>query len=180
VSGFQVFRGILSARLTQISTGDLSLLARISLWRVAVRVIEHNFLFGVGANNFLNIKYQYGIPHWLDPTKAFNTHNLYLEILVNFGIIGFIGFFSLIAKTFKKLSDIIKTKEDNDISTLSLGLKAAILTFLIHGLIDCGLYLNMIFYSFMIIIGFSWAIIILSEKKSPNNKTGINLCRKNT
>lgn len=164
ISAFQIFRGILSSRLAQISTGDLSLLARISLWRVAIGIIKKHFLFGVGVNNFINIKYQFGFPRFLDPIKAFNTHNLFLEVLVNLGIIGFIGFFGLIRNALSKLTRIIKTQQNNDISILSLGLQCAIYTFLIHGLVDCGLYLNMVFFNYMIIIGFSWAVIKLTEK----------------
>jgi len=160
---FQLSRGILTSRLEQIGSGDLALLARFSLWKAAIQIIKENWLFGVGANNFILIKYQFGVPFWLDPVKSFNTHNIYLEILVNLGVLGFIGFFGLIWKTLVKLTKVIKYTRDNELAVLSLGLKGALLTFLIHGLIDCGLFLNVIYFSLMILLGFSWAIININD-----------------
>lgn len=166
---FSAFRNILSVRLAQFGGGDISLMHRFIIWKTALVMISKNFLFGVGMNNYLLIKYKFGFPTWLDPRKIYHTHNIYLEILTNLGIIGFLGFFGLIFKTLSKLTKIIKS-EANDFSMLALGFKAAILTFLIHGLVDSGLFRNVTFFSLIALIGLSWGIVKYCSSQNENLK----------
>lgn len=165
---FSSFRNILSVRLAQFGGGDISLMHRFVLWKTALVIISKNFLFGVGMNNFLLIKYNFGFPAWLDPRMIYHTHNIYLEILTNLGIIGFLGFFGLVIKTFSGLNKITSIN-DNNSSLLSLGFKAAILTFLIHGLVDSGLFRNVTFFSFIVIIGLSLALVKTNDKIHLSN-----------
>lgn len=165
---FELLKNILTVRLIQTSGSDISLLQRFLLWQAAVRVIKENFLFGVGMNNFRLIKFHFGIPQWMDLSKVHHAHNIYLDILANLGILGFLGFFGLIRKTIVKLNTV-KREFDGELVQLSMALKSALLTFLIHGIIDCGLFRNVTFFSIMVLIGLSWATIKIVSINLKNN-----------
>jgi O-antigen ligase len=160
---FEMFRQILTIRLQQIGGSDISLLERFLLWKTSLEVIKQNFLFGVGVNNFRAIKFYYGFPYLLDPAKVHHAHSIYLDILANLGILGFFGFFGLIKTTLSRLSEIINKKSNGKVALLSLGLKGSLITFLAHGIIDCGLFRNVTMFSVMVILGISWAIIKINK-----------------
>jgi O-antigen ligase len=166
---FEVLRSILTIRLEQIGGSDISLLQRFLIWQTALKVIKQNFLFGVGVNNFRLIKFQFGFPLLLDLKKVHHAHNIYLDVLANLGICGFLGFFGLIKASISKLSKITDGKLYGNFVQLSLGLKAALITFLIHGLIDCGIFRNVTLFSVMVILGFSWATINIYTAELEKN-----------
>lgn len=72
--------------------------ARLYLWTAAIDGIEKNPIFGVGAGGNLEHMREYKKEH---PLSQFNhllaTHNLHLDILLKYGIFGYILFVSSIA-----------------------------------------------------------------------------------
>lgn len=67
---------------------DSSNVLRFQLWSVAWDIFMSNPIFGRGANSMLNLGIAYGAP------INIMVHNTYLEILVDYGILGFIMWFT--------------------------------------------------------------------------------------
>lgn len=76
-----VIAGILGY-LPRIDSIEWALADRISIWTNALRGIRDNFWFGQGFMPYMHLSTYYGYP--FKP----HSHNLYLEILLSFGVIG--------------------------------------------------------------------------------------------
>ncbi len=84
---------MLLKRLVSItdSTKDLSNLGRIYVWKSSMNMIVDHFWFGVGPDQFAGI-YQksYILPQ--EVQKLGHAHNNFLQVFVESGVIGFVGF----------------------------------------------------------------------------------------
>ena len=131
-----VLRKALSMRMQATSVYDPSLAGRLALWNIAWRTAKHNWLLGVGWENFRLLKPMYGFPtsvfHWTD----YNAHNLYLEVLADLGFVGLalllVALIGVVARTDQLARD--RTRPG---WSLALALNAALICFAVHGLLDC-------------------------------------------
>jgi O-antigen ligase len=133
---FDVLRNTLSTRLAQTSVRDASLAGRAALWQFAINAARSNWLFGLGMENFRVQKLQYGFPRiGTAEMMRYNTHNLYLEFLVDLGIVGLAVLLLLLGGAFF-VNDAL-ARERRDHSGLALALNAGLIAFAVHGLVDC-------------------------------------------
>jgi O-antigen ligase len=107
---------------------------RLDLWGAALRLFARQLLLGVGPDNFRNM---YGTELGLD---AWDTHvqanNLYLELLVDTGVVGLAAFVLLILGPLIKLTRCLRLPPAGARSFWLAGLGLALLAFLVHGLLD--------------------------------------------
>ena len=77
-----------------------SLEVRLSIWRSAVRMIENNFIFGIGPGNFKHFFLEYRENKLLVLKEKdliqIDPHNIVLNSLLSFGFIATLGLFVLI------------------------------------------------------------------------------------
>lgn len=107
---------------------DSSFIYRLEVWRASVEIISDNFLSGIG---FGTLSMHVGEYSNVVSTKIEHSHNLYLQIFTETGVLGFGIFTCFIIKMFKFL--FIKLKENkNEFITPS----AIVIMSLIHGLAD--------------------------------------------
>lgn len=128
--------------------------ARGYIWSRTLPLIQASPLLGYGADNFTiafpqndyNMKYQmYGTPNILID-KA---HNLYLQLVMNFGIPGLILILSVIGYAVKHLYAAYRSNEDSD-SLLYLALILSIFAYLGAGLFyDSNLHVSPFFWTFV-------------------------------
>jgi O-antigen ligase len=133
--GVGSLREILLSRAGDTSEGDPSFLGRVVLWAYAWMAFKTNWLFGVGFDNFRYVKHFYGYPGPLPWADRFHAHNIFLEMLVDLGVFGFIGFCWLYARTLIRLDRVVRAKSP-DRWALALGLGAALVAYAAHGLFD--------------------------------------------
>jgi O-antigen ligase len=91
-----------SSMITRIQMGftsDVSLLIRVIAWYHALIQISRNFLFGIGFNTWKHI-YSSWVPYRL--LFASHPHNVYLRVMVETGIFGFLAYFGLIVAVLSK------------------------------------------------------------------------------
>ena len=78
-----------------------SLEVRLSIWRSAMRMIENNFLFGIGPGNFKHFFLEYRENKLLVLKEKdliqIDPHNIILNSLLSFGFIATLGLFVLVA-----------------------------------------------------------------------------------
>lgn len=78
-------RYLLQFDLTRLFSG------RFEIWQLAQNMIQDNILFGSGTGAFQD---RYG----------FYSHNLYFDLMLQYGLIGLVAFLSLIIKSFYKIA----------------------------------------------------------------------------
>lgn len=89
-------------RVTEISQGQIRLEGRTTIWTVGWRQVKQNPVAGVGAGNFKTTAREYlrqpgAIATTLEIIRTPKVaHNIYLEILAELGIIGFLLFGAVI------------------------------------------------------------------------------------
>lgn len=121
---------------------DTSMQCRLNMWIISAHIFKDYPLLGIGFSNTiftsrenvyaaqLYIKGIIKVPGMFDP----HPHNLYLQILVSLGILGYIFFIWLFCDIWKALHNLtITEKLDN---TLLVAVKASLLGFAVSNMAD--------------------------------------------
>ena len=111
--------------------------ARSLLWGTALRIWRAHPLLGIGPDIFRHTYGpELGLPIWDDRV---HTNSLYLELLVGTGVAGLAAFLLLIALALWHAARVLAHFGGNDRLPhwwMALGCAVALLTFLIHGVLD--------------------------------------------
>ncbi|MFA5523280.1 MAG: O-antigen ligase family protein [Tissierellales bacterium] len=134
---------------------DSSIEYRIKIWIAAIRIVKDNFIFGVGAGTVWE-----QIPLYSSEIKAYisHVHNIYLQKLVDTGILGLLIFFWFISYIWNRIKKGIYCNKD--ISFVILGFYIAILS---NGLLDATSFQEQISIYLWTFIGISLANIGFSK-----------------
>jgi O-antigen ligase len=116
---------------------------RLQTWQIIGSIFEHegHLLRGLGIGAFYVFAPQYGFPV-SDPTQdlaIFHAHNLYLDIVVQFGIIGLLIYLYLISRNLIRLWRGYRRSFDQKFRYLHLGIFCGLTAFYVHGFMDLGL-----------------------------------------
>lgn len=113
-----------------------SLESRIIIWKSTEKILENNWLLGIGPGNFQEkyLEYQKYYPSYLEWAVP-HPHNLYLTFWLYGGVLGILGFIALLGFWFK---DIIE-KGDSMVKFIAFGIMFYIL---IHGVFDTTYFKN--------------------------------------
>ncbi len=129
-------RQILLMRVSATTADDPALLGRLIFWQYAFKIFKDNWLFGIGAENFKFVKQHYGLfMPWKEGIR-YNTHNIYLEVLTDLGVVGFVSFILLLGKAVFGLPPLRRSLKTQEGKGVAVGLEAGLVAFLTHGLLD--------------------------------------------
>lgn len=146
------------------NTGDSSTSYRISIWKGAMDMIKDYWYrpIGQGAKAFNSIYpfYSYG------GVGAEHTHNLFLQIIIETGILGLITFIGILFKFYQTLCCGLKVSKDKEISIYLVAFISGMTGFLIQSLFDNTWYNNKIVLIFWIFVAFAMVSRNLIERKS--------------
>ncbi|HEX2985758.1 MAG TPA: O-antigen ligase family protein [Caproiciproducens sp.] len=104
---------------------------RLSIWTTAVKGIQQHPLLGTGAMSYQMICDQFG------GYKTYHCHNLLLDTLLNFGIVG-LGAISIYMIAQIRL--LVLRFKNNICSNMNILVVAAFLAVLVHGLTDVTIF----------------------------------------
>ncbi|MDO4467966.1 MAG: O-antigen ligase family protein [Bacillota bacterium] len=138
-------------RIDDVKTVD----SRIKIWTCAINGLKDHPLFGQGPQAYNLINKQYGghpAPH---------THNIYLDVLVNFGVVGTSLILAFIAKMRKEVSQLCQWKEHPEYFAMVV---AFVIIVLIHGIMDCTLNMPSTGLFFLFIVNMGCAKEVEFEK----------------
>jgi O-antigen ligase len=153
---------IIVSRFNQTNFRDYSILIRFWIWIVALKYISQNPILGLGPDAFRLEKFKWGFPSYFDPVKVMSTHNIFLEVTVNYGVLFLIGFLLLLFYIISKSNNIIRSCNDYDDKYLILSINASIIALLVHSIFDCGVS-NVGILSVIILL-FSMAVVVVKNK----------------
>ncbi|MFH1112263.1 MAG: O-antigen ligase family protein [Patescibacteria group bacterium] len=131
-----------------------SLSTRQEIWQTSIILIKEKPIFGWGLGNFQEsyrsrVKQVTNKPLEWQVVKA---HNLYLNLWIEMGLLGLLAFIYLVGKFLYLLFQQLKTSTAGRRLFVS-ALIAAMLSLLIHGLVDTPYFKNDLSLVFFILIG---------------------------
>jgi O-antigen ligase len=138
--------------LFQLAPGS-STYRRLKLWQATLDMIRDHPIFGVGLDNFLyQYREHYILPGALDDPNLSHPHNVVLDFWARLGILG-VAAFVWIEAAFFRVAWHIYTRGATEDRALALGLMAAMVYVLAHGLLDQSFFLVDLAYVFMLVVG---------------------------
>jgi O-antigen ligase len=111
---------------------------RLILWGVAWELFRNSRVFGVGMGNFTGMYGSYLDVSWIRP-GFLTVNNLYLEILSEIGIVGFVAFSGLTVSGMRCALRHFRSSTDGLGQCLSFGVLGALSTIVVHGAVDLTL-----------------------------------------
>ena len=109
---------IAPSRMGELGSGDHSAMGRVYAWILALQLLAMNPIFGIGAKHFLDF-------------HSLTTHNSYVLAMVENGIVGFIGYFSLIALSVYTMIKVAYSLKDEKRSSEVIALVSGMIGILI-------------------------------------------------
>lgn len=136
INFFEPLGNVFAKNSYYINKGNL-LNGRLPLYSQAISLFKKNILFGIGIKTF----------HLLNNLNL-DVHNVYLQLLAENGIIGFIIMFSSFSYMFFKTKKNLKTIKYDMLTCISLGIQ---MLFLLYALSGNTLYdVNMLYLYFIV------------------------------
>lgn len=110
--------GLAPSRMAELGSGDHSAMGRVYAWILALELLAMNPIFGVGAKHFMDF-------------HGLTTHNSYVLAMVENGVLGFIGYFSLITLSVSTMIKVAFSLQDKQRSTEVISLVSGMIGILI-------------------------------------------------
>ena len=117
--------------LLRIDQTGTDFVSRFSIWQTAVKGILHHPFFGQGARTYEMIYAQYGGP------ATVHAHSLFLDPLLNFGIVGMTFLAIYYGKNLKSIFKMHTHQDDRQRLFLVI---AIMLSIMIHGITDITIF----------------------------------------
>ena len=151
--------------LTIFNPNDSSLQYRKQILEPALPMLNDYWFTGVGlgSNTFNAIYKRY--KSFTLKTVA-HTHNLFLQIWLESGIIALLSFLWMGFRLIKKTTFVIKNSEDTKLANIAIGALSAIAGIIVMGFADHIWFYNRILFIFWIMV----AVILASYKITINNE----------
>ncbi len=127
---------------------------RLDMWAEASELISDHPLLGTGLSSYKESIYRYRIDKWIEVFEY--PHNILLNFWVELGLLGVLAFILLFYWAIMR--------------TPNYPLLAAVLTILIHGLVDVPYFKNDLAVIFWLLL----SLIFISYKKNANLSTEVN------
>jgi O-antigen ligase len=158
----------LSSVNQRLSTLNKSLVAvdqRPRIWDAAIDVAVENPLVGVGTKQFEFAALRRGLTE--RGAAVENVHNIPLGVLAEHGVIGLAAFLVFLGQLFGRGMRALRLRDGLG-HTLALGLLAGLSAFLIQGLTQSQLRVNVVAGAFFVVAGMLTA---LADRTDPDQRT---------
>ncbi|MCL2837654.1 MAG: O-antigen ligase family protein [Oscillospiraceae bacterium] len=164
-------------RITSIGNlEDTSSNYRLNIWLGSLNMLRDWWVSGIGLGTdaFMQVYPFYAF----SGAFASHSHNLYMQIMIENGIIGFTLFILVIVFAFKSLAfswdrslahpqwHARKKAHSDKLSTIPIALSAAIVGFMVQGIFDHALYNYRVFLMFWMVIAFASLCKFVAKEES--------------
>lgn len=143
-------------RFTSIGNlSDTSSSYRISVWLGSLKLVGDYWPSGIGLGlePFKLIYPKYS----LNAAYAHHSHNIYIQLLIEMGIVGFLAFLAMVAVYYKTLiAGFFKTR-DKFISTFMIAAASGMAGFLAQGMVENIWYNNRVLLTFWVMLALGMA-----------------------
>jgi O-antigen ligase len=136
------------AQFFSVNNPNNSFSQRFYYWKASLSMFKHFPITGIGWRKF-GALYIFYKPF---PANISNySHNVFLQIMTETGLVGFLVFLGIIVGFFRRGINILKS--DNQDRLFKIGLFCAGISFLIHNLVDLSFYFGQVALFWWIILG---------------------------
>ncbi|MDI3298892.1 MAG: O-antigen ligase family protein [Bacillota bacterium] len=150
--------------LSAFTLADSSNSFRVYIWTGVLAMIRAYWLFGAG----LGLRtFQFVYPHWMiTGIVALSSHNQYLEITAELGVVGLIAYLALGLRTFQVAWNAWRRWSGREPwrAAAAAGTLAAVLGNMAHGFVDTSWYSPRVVMLFWLITGAAGALRAAAER----------------
>jgi putative inorganic carbon (HCO3(-)) transporter len=159
---FYFLRSILNPTHTEEILGS-DTLTRLALWSTAWDEFVHFPVLGVGWGNFA-AQFGFDIPSMAGISE---THNIYLQLLAETGLVGLIAFFNLVVQSWRQARRQLRSSTDFLDLAIAFGVLGAFLSLLVHGFVDIPFFAQhgTLLWVFL-------ALLVVSDRLQRETKSG--------
>jgi len=156
------------ARLASIvNLEDTSTAFRLNIYRASIRILEDFWMAGLGQGiEAYNQVYPF---YAFAAVPSPHSHNLFLQIFLETGIIGLVVFLAVLACFFRTQLSFIRRTSDFKCKVLSAALTAAVVGFLFQGMFDHVFYNYRVMLTFFIFIGIAQGVVRDENERDKNS-----------
>lgn len=151
--------------------------SRVRLWKTAIKMIEDHPLLGVGNGNYVSVYQEYikKFPEleYVDH-KISASHNSYLKVQSELGIIGECTFIAVLLTAFFRIRNTAKLLEYSYYKFFSIGFTAAMVSFYLMNMFDNLFFVPKTTTFFWVFVGI---IEALNYKKCDDRDNGLFFTR---
>lgn len=156
----------IGGRLLEIGKGSENY-TRLKLWKTAWYMIKEHPIFGVGNGNFVSLYDSY-VEKYPElyiyyEYKRFPTHNSYLKVQSELGVMGIVFFIGILISAILKIKNLIQFTEDKLYKYFYTGFFASMVSFFFMNLSDNLFFVPKTTAFFWLLLAMAEGII-LSEK----------------
>jgi O-antigen ligase len=133
---------VLERALNSFSSDDLAAGARMLAWRFALELGGESPILGLGLNAFRERYLRLALPPALTMgERGIAAHNMYLDMLVEVGLLGLAAFVWLFVAAFRRQRELLRlTAGDCQLYGVVVGLSFMLLSFLVWGFTNSPLH----------------------------------------
>lgn len=133
---------VMERALNSFSSDDLAAGARMLAWRFALELAGESPILGLGLNAFRERYLRLALPAALTMgERGIAAHNMYLDMLVEVGLLGLVAFVWLFVAAFRRQRELLRlTAVDRQLHSIVVGLSFMLLSFLIWGFTNSPLH----------------------------------------
>ena len=158
-----------SLRLTSATLTDTSVSYRVHIWRGTWRMIGDHLLggIGVGTDAFTAVYPYYALS---GIETATHTHNLYLQYLVEFGIVGLLLLLLFVFLFFQCILTHQREEKDDGLRLSSIAAGCGVVAVLANGFADHVFYNSRVFFLFFIVVGIAVALSRVGKTEEERSR----------
>lgn len=158
---FVIPQSIIDRILSVGNTADTSTSYRVYIWEGTVKMLKDYWLcgIGIGTDAFNSIYPRYA----LNAISAPHSHNLYLHIICEMGVVGVFAVLSVAVSFFKRLA--YTAKNSKSFRRIAAAVAAAMGGYLIQGMFDNVWYNYRIYMFFFMTIALGGALYDIAKEK---------------
>jgi O-antigen ligase len=150
------------ASIATLGQGDSSTSYRVYIWQATLRMLQDFWISGLGQGiEAYNVVYPL---YAFSNVTAPHSHNLYLQVFVETGIVGLLAFLGLLASFYKRQIPFFRRTRNIKSKALSAAFMSAALAFLTEGLFDYVFYNYRVMLAFFIFLGLGNALVNMRLK----------------
>lgn len=142
---------------------DSSNFYRYNLWNMSLNIVKDFWISGIGIGYLPFMKIS---PFYLGSISPYHTHNTFLQVAIETGIIGLMIFIGLIFTLIKTSITVVLQTKSRFIKIFTASYVSALLGLFIHGLVEHILYNPKIIITFWFIIGMIISLYIINKEDS--------------
>lgn len=166
-TGVMLIIPVVRNRLLQVFDSSQNV-ARIKIWKVAIKMINDHPVFGVGNGNFYTLynKYIRKYPDLMyEAHQYYTSHNSFLKIQSELGILGSIIFLLIMILSIISIYKISKSEKSKYLNSYFAGYFASIVSFYFMNLFDNLFFVPKVTIYFWIMLALSQGILLKRNGK---------------